>query len=217
MDYIWTKYDTANTYEIDTDRLEENPYQEIYSNSKGKVSVNPWHRFSDIFQPLFSIADTQTAANINCVTNLIFHYLAQLDRLCGVSTPVLEAERLRHEIKIGVYGKQAQHLFGRLSSEEQQCLTLWLRKQDLSKNRHLYFREALTSLFPTSEIYFYEQEKIFLINMPQKGNESDKEKLELLEILFLEATAQKPRIFWQYHFGVIGHPATMRIDEIAIY
>ena len=79
------------------------------------------------------------------------------------------------------------------------------------------FRRALLVLFPNAVLYQIKADrKKLLLYLKMDKNKTDERMLQLIEDMFLPVSYHL-RVFWKYHFGIIGVDDTMKIDEIAIY
>ncbi len=209
MKYIWSEYSAARAYRAEVDARKISPYQEILECDEKICVFNPWLRFSEIFSPLAEIQDPE-------IENLLAHFLAQLDRKCGASVGTIRAEIFGEEIENGACGEKARRLYLNLPESEKKIVAEFLRRYEDSGRRRIFFREAVQEFFPAAAIYFNQRDRKFLLYLPQKETASDGEKISLLKILFLDATAEL-RVFWEKHFGIIGREKTMRLGQICLY
>lgn len=229
MSYIWKEYSSDITYRAayGEDILSpfiEDSYDIDYYNKAHKIRyVNPVIRFIKIFAPIqayyrgLSLEEQKKFERVkNSLDNVLFHMLAQLDRKRGIHWYDVQEWMLEQDITSGFYGEKVKKLYEKQPVNYQSIIVKYLRRYNKFAGRKMFFREAVTDCFDNVKIYFYEHEMKFLIYLPQIENTSDKELLELLEWFFLDATANV-RVFWQYHFGIIGRSTTMRIGNIAIY
>lgn len=207
MEYLWTDYRRDATYISDV--APNFPFEE-----RDGVKINFLVRFGKIFLPLFKSLAPEDRREVE---NIFYHFLAQLDRTCGKHKFSFVEELLGEEIAKNFYGDRAGDIFRKLTSNEQRKIARLLRLQEACEGRRLFFREAIATFFPGAKIYFYEDEKKFLLWIPQQENSERKNIPELLTILFLEISCKPPEIFWGNHFGIIDAPETMRPDQITIY
>ena len=217
MDYIWRHYGPKTQYRIDSSMKASFPLSEIVNVVEDEVFVNPAPRFSAIFRPLLNQKYLQkdNERELQETVNILFHFLAQIDRLCGLSATVLQEEQLDEELSQGFYGNTAQRLYSELNDEIKQKILSLLRYQEMDAGRRLYFREAVKAIFPQAQIYFYHKGRIFLINLPQRENDADRDCMKLISLLFLDVSA-KWQIYWEYPFGIIGRKQTMRLNQMAM-
>ena len=116
----------------------------------------------------------------------------------------------------GHFGETVKKAYINLTFERQWIVLNYLRKQEDSKGRKLYFREAVKAVFPRAGIHFYSPDAVFLIHLSQEKNSDDEECIKLLTALFLDVTA-KYQVYWEYSFGIIGRKETMQLSHISLY
>ena len=225
--YIWKNYSPDTRYEVAETPF--SPYIEDFGEAAPVRQVNPLIRFSSIFNPLIqrgsSYSNSQSEkAEISEtaeekrreIENILFHYLAQLDRKCGIHADSLLEYVIGEALERGDYGRRAAELYCGLNPKYQAVLQHYLLCQFLENGRKLYYREAVCACFNRARLYYYEEDKQFLLYLPQAENEADRDLIELIGWLFLEMSS-KVRVFWQYPFGIIGRSKTMIISNMQLY
>lgn len=221
MGYIWQSYRKEKKFHI-SDTL-FSPYLEIAepdrSAPKGITGdfedVNPMIRFEKIFKPLLRSGISEK--DKEKLENILFHYLARLDRKTGIHSVSLEEIQLAEKINQGTYGEDNKKRLNLLESAERKWVLHYLRLQIANGERKLYFEEALHRLFPRAALYYYPTDQVFIVYLRQLQNNKDQAALKLLESLFMDLTNKPIRIFWGWHFGIIGNEATMRMNGIQLY
>ena len=79
------------------------------------------------------------------------------------------------------------------------------------------FRKALRILYPNALLYqIKEERKKLILYLAEEENEQRKRTIRLAKDLFLPIGFEL-RVFWKYHFGIIGVEDTMQLDKIALY
>lgn len=218
MSYIWKNYKSNDRFEADEAPF--SPYIEEGPRSlDGRRLINPIIRFDDIFSPIMSavVQGVGSKEQWREVENILFHYLAQLDRKCGIHYFSVIEYFIERDLLQGKYGEWAKNAYENLSEKDKISVKHYLRKHIEANGKELFFRDAVQEIFPGSATYFFEEDdKRFIVYIPQLENKENVEALELLKYLFMEVTADV-RVFWGYHFGIIGKNNTMRIGNIAIY
>ena len=218
--YIWEDYQPDKKYSVALTADEIfSPFIENFQLGYEKERyVNPLIRFGDIFRPLFAEQAFQSIAKSDRkeLENILFHYLAQLDRKCGISYPAICYYLLDRKIMAGGYGAKIKELYAALQEKEQLTIQFYLYKYNQHKRRKYYYKEAVEALFPGSRLYFYQDEGKFLVYLPYAQSAYKQKLMQLVELLFMDLTVEV-RLFWQYHFGIIGNQKTMILDEIEIY
>lgn len=231
MNYIWNNYAEHNKYVVNDEML--SPYAEYIPNynygENGIQYINPLLRFDDIFDPLLSLLDNDIEHGagisneiIESIENIIFHYLAQLDRKTGIHKFSIIEHIIEEELENGLYGKFVAECYKKLLPTEKIIVKKFLKLYNQSNGQKIYFNEIIQNIFPGSSCYFHEEDNNMVLFLPQTENFKNvynlknSEKLTCIEYLFLDVTTNL-RVFWQHHFGIIGRNETMKIGNIAIY
>ena len=219
MKYLWTNYDSNSFYY--SEDVPNCPWEElvkiIQSIEVKKFEINPLIRFSEIFLPLFEEFRSLSSDERHEIENILYHFLAQIDRHCGKHKFSFVNQIIAEELSKNFYGETAGEIFRQLEVHEQRKIADLLRRQEKCNGRKLFYTEAIKTFFPNAKIYFYEDEQKFLIYIPQKETKKAKLYLKLINILFLEVSCLPPEIFWNQHFGIVGEPETMLINQMIIY
>lgn len=223
MTYLWENYDEHKKFYVPPYDNESKdalpPYQEIGKRSSRGISVNPVLRFWHIFQYLYRNLDKKKKDDLSrahAVENVLFHYLAMLDRKSGVHLSSLRERQLHNELLEGCFGQKAGNLYDGLSDMDKRGLLIFLGRHQKQQGRDCIFFEALATFFKNSKVYYHVPEKKYLICVPFSGSEYNKNVMDLLMILFWPLGVDND-IFWDSHFGIIGKDDTMQIDNLVIY
>ena len=217
MRYLWTDYDENIFYRTDSAEIliEEMGTREPKERG-GKISdsvgINPLVRFGAILDPLLK-AKKDTAET----ENILYHFLAHIDELCGKNKDSFVEELIAEEIAADGYGRRAGEIFRSLPRRARRVVAFALRKQEAAKGRESAYIVAVRSLFPKIKIYFYHDEEKFLLVLPYNETAENRAVLELCEILFLAMEGNRPEYFWQESFGAVELSDTMRIGNIVVY
>ena len=217
MDYLWRGYTIRNKYELDSSLQHSAPPIEVSLRKDNTALINPIPRFFSIFHPLLNRQDLWNIEEktVQELSNCLLHFLAQLDRICGISAALIEEDDLKRELLNGNLGESVKRGFSDISSERQKIVIEFLQRQDTENGRKLYFGDAVKAAFPKSIVYFYNLDEVFLVCLPTKENKEDKECMQLFENLFLDVTA-KVQIYWEYPFGIIEQRQTMRMNHMKL-
>ena len=223
MTYLWENYDEHKKFYVPPYDNESKdalpPYQEIGKRSSRGISVNPVLRFWHIFQYLYRNLDkenNEALSQAHNVENVLFHYLAMLDRKSGVHLSSLSERQLHNELLDGCFGQTAERLYSGLSDMDKRGLLIFLGRHQKMQGRDCIFFEALATFFKNSKVYYHTPEKKYLICVPFCSSEYNKNVMDLLMILFWPLGVDND-IFWDSHFGIIGRDDTMKIDSFVIY
>ena len=218
MDYLWRNYSPQNRYELDFSMKHSSPPIEVSFRGRDCVLINPLPRFANVFLSLLKRKDLweNQKDKMQALANCLLHFLAQLDRISGISSSVVIGDEIEQSLIDGHFGYAIKKAYIDLTFERQRIVLDHLRRQEQSKCRKLYFREVVKAVFPSAGIYFYNPDAVFLIYLPQEKNTGDEECMELLVALFLDVTA-KYQVYWEYPFGIIGRNETMRLNHTRLY
>ena len=218
MDYLWRGYRPQTSYVLDAAMKDSSPPLEISRRYGATVVMNPLPRFVDIFRELLIRQDLWESQqeDLSALSHCLLHFLAQLDRLTGLSKELLEEDLLHEELERGCFGARIKNIYCGLSPEQRRLVVGFLRKQEMAQGRRLYFREALKAMFPQAHLYYYHTDDVFLIYLPQQENDDDRDCMDLLTMLFLDVSAQW-QVYWEHPFGIIGRRQTMRLNRMRLY
>ena len=155
MTYLWENYDEHKNFYVppydNGERCPEKnalqPYLEIGKISSLGISVNPVLRFWHIFQYLYRNLDKENddaLSRTHSVENVLFHYLAMLDRKSGVHLSSLSERQLHNELLDGCFGQTAERLYSGLSDMDKRGLLIFLGRHQKMQGRDCIFFEAFT-------------------------------------------------------------------------
>lgn len=211
MAYIWENYTYENTY-ISGKKI--CPYIEVMNNEKTFVEVNPLLRFSELFELLHDDEIIQYVENIESLENVVFHYLAQLDRGKGLNNKQRLIEKIRKEIMDGYFGKSIKDIWTELKKEDQE-MTVYLLSQKMILEKETIFIEAMNKLFPLSSVCYEKDSKVYYVYIWVEDSVYNKKKFDLIKAVFWNKCLEI-KVVWKKHYGIIGIPETMNVDEIQI-
>lgn len=189
------------------------------------IELNLLYRFADIFQEILSPGLEEELAETDndysefrtCLIDAALHALLYTDLRTGLTKRDIYIKKLTEELLDGRFWKAAASQFARLPRSSQNRLAAFLLTQMQTGSSLLIFRRALLVLFPQARLYQMKgQQEQLLLYLEQKPATADEQSLQFVQDMFLPIRYQL-RVFWEYHFGVIGIDNTMRIDEIALY
>lgn len=189
------------------------------------IELNLLYRFADIFQEVLSpeLAEELAEAGNDYsefrtyLIDAALHALLYTDLRTGLTKRDVYIKKLIEELLDGRFWKAAASQFALTSRSRQNRLATLLLTQMQTGSSLLIFRRALLVLFPQARLYQMKgQQEQLILYLEQKPAEANQQCLQFVQDLFLPIRYQL-RVFWEYHFGVIGVDDTMRIDEIALY
>lgn len=206
MPYIWEEYSSDKRFRI-ADRV--CPYVEVFGNNQIDVEINPMLRFSEIID-----RDTIGFDDSGDVQNIVFHYLAQLDRVKGLSYFQTVIENIRNEIIDGYWGETVGKVWKELSSHDQEIIVSVLA-QRLLNDRKSFFMDVLGKLFPESSVCYEEKTDLYYLYIRAEENLYNAQLLTIVKVLFWNMNHNILTI-WKEHYGIIGTDDTMHIERIQV-
>lgn len=189
------------------------------------IELNLLYRFADIFQEILSPelaeesaeADNDYSEFRTYLIDAALHALLYTDLRTGLTKRDVYIKKLIEELLDGRFWKAAASQFALIPRSRQNRLATLLLTQMQTGSSLLIFRRALLVLFPQARLYQMKgQQEQLILYLEQKPAKDNQQCLQFVQDLFLPIRYQL-RVFWEYHFGVIGVDDTMRIDEIALY
>ena len=147
----------------------------------------------------------------------MMHLLGQIDLTEGTYRGDYELKFLERDLLNGKFGNMVKQNYKYFDKEERVEI-LW-HILNMYKRGELFtaYKGILKKLYKRSIIYLVqEEESEVLIYLGAENNIKNRSKIEFLNELFLPIGYSK-RIFWKYHFGIVGADDTMKIDEIEIF
>ena len=211
MAYIWENYSSDKFYLSGKNIC---PYIEVMSNKTSYVEVNPLIRFHELFVKLYDDEILDYVDNMDEVENVVFHFLAQLDKNKGLNFRQNIIEKIRNDICNGIYGSFIQGNWNTLLYEDQEII-LYELSQRLLVDKEVFFMDAMNKLFPLSSLCYEKNTKIYYLYVGVENTGYNTKKYELTKYLFWNKNLTL-KIVWKAHYGIVGIFDTMKIDEIQI-
>lgn len=181
------------------------------------IEVNALFRFSKLFQELLREEVTDFPEFQEHLFDCAMHVLLYCDLRYGISRRELFIRKFMNEIKEGCYGKEAATQFHFIEPLQQNRLATLVFTQMQTGSSLVVFRKAVLVLHGRAMLYQVKaQKQKLLLYVEEKITEERNHSLAFVIGMFLPLSYQV-RVFWGYHFGVIGVDETMRLDEIEIY
>ena len=181
------------------------------------IELNLLVRFAEIFQYILAEDNRQYPEFEKYLIDAALHMILHADIYHGVSKRDIYIRKLTQEIENGTYWKRAAEEFKLIPFEKRSRIATLVLNQIQTGASVMTFRRALIVLFPNAVLYQIKADrKKLLLYLKMDKNKTDERMLQLIEDMFLPVSYHL-RVFWKYHFGIIGVDDTMKIDEIAIY
>lgn len=210
MSWIWEGYDPASRLVCGSS---VSPYIEMLVLGE----VNPLLRFAEIFDAYSEIRRSHTdQIFVNELDNMVFHYLAQLDRLFGLTRKQVLMDLMQEAINNGAFGDTAKQLWNVIDDTAKEAVISTLTEKYLGGSRDDYYVRAVKRAFDGMELVYEKSTKRYYLYLGAKKSEQRKKTIELIGHLFWKFDEQLPLVVWQYHYGIIGYDETMRISKITV-
>ncbi len=223
MAYIWENYNYERRFEVDIENTSS--YVEIWDDGGESIKVNVLKRFENIFFPEGIIKDSEDFKELEdkyrnidkykWISNIILHYLAQLDLLKGI-TRKEEMIQMKNKEVHKYLNDELNSFFLRLNQENQYKILNLLVEKEKRKNRVSLFDTALKELFGTVQIYDDSYDEIIYIYVDAEENEYNQKMYELIKTLFKDMFVQDYVMWKNQHPGIIEIEKTMKIGLISV-
>lgn len=182
-----------------------------------KIELNLLFRLASIFQDLLGLENSENPQFDQYLVDAALHLILYTDLRHGLSRRDICIREIRKELENGVFWKEKADIFCQIPLEQRNLLAALVMTQMQTGSSLILFRRGMKILFPGVVIYQLREEcREIPIYLEEYQTESRWQMVCLMRDLFLPVS-YRLRVFWQYHFGVIGVEDTMKIDEIAIY
>lgn len=186
----------------------------VYTN---EIELNLLYRFADIFQDILAEDGRELKEFKKYMIDVVLHILLYTDLRHGLSIREIYIRKLTEELSDGTFWREGAKVFRLISPQKQNRLATLVLSQMQTGSSLLIFRRAVLILFPDAILYQVKADrKKLLLYLQDKPEDYKKRMIQFAQDMFLPLS-YNIRIFWEYHFGIIGVEGTMNIDELAIY
>lgn len=189
---------------------------------KSTVELNLLYRFADIFQEILfpeslNLTEDEYREFREHFVDAALHTLLFTDLRNGLTKRELYIRKILEELLDGTFWKEGARNFCVIEHHKQSRLATLLLTQMETGSSLIVFRRAVLVLYPDAMLYQIKRErKKLLLYLKDKKTDVGEKKLQFVKDMFLPIGFEL-KIFWQYHFGIIGIDDTMRLDEMAVY
>jgi len=182
-----------------------------------EIELNLLYRFADVFQEVLAEDGTELQEFKKYLIDTVLHILLYTDLRHGLSIREIYIRRLTEELLNGSFWEAGAKEFQLIPPQKQKRLATLVLSQMQTGSSLLIFRRSVLILFPDAIVYqVKEDRKKLLLYLMDKPEDHKKRMIQFVQDMFLPLS-YNIRIFWEYHFGIIGVEGTMNIDELAIY
>lgn len=182
-----------------------------------EIELNLLYRFADIFQEILAEDGVELQELKKYMIDAVLHILLYTDLRHGLSIREIYIRKLTEELLNGSFWEAGAKEFQLIPPQKQKRLATLVLSQMQTGSSLLIYRRAVLILFPDAILYQVKDDrKKLLLYLMDKPEEHKKRMIQFVQDMFLPLS-YNIRIFWKYHFGIIGVEGTMDIDELAIY
>ena len=186
------------------------------------IGLNLLYRFADIFQEILApetlgLGEGEYAQFCRYLTDAALHTILYTDLRHGLTRRELYIHKILEELRDGTFWKGTMADFGMIGRAEQgRFAALVLRQMETGSSLQI-FRKGILVLYPDAMLYQIKKEpKKLLLYIRYPKTEEREHQLRFVQDMFLPIGFEL-RVFWQYHFGIIGAEGTMKLDKMALY
>lgn len=186
------------------------------------IELNLLYRFSDIFQELLApeslgLEEQEYGQFCRYFTDAVLHDILYTDLRHGLTRREIYIHKILEELRDGTFWKEAAGDFNMIEHTKQARFAALVLTQMETGSSLQIFRKGVLILYPDAMLYQIKKEpKKLLIYIRNPKTEKGECQLQFVHDMFLPVGFEL-RVFWQYHFGIIGAEGTMRLNEMALY
>jgi len=186
----------------------------IYNN---EIELNLLFRFAPVFEYILAEDVEDYPEFKRYLIDAALHMILYTDLRHGVTKRDIYIRKIREELENGTFWKDAAEKFKLIPYEKRNRLATLILNQIQTGASVMAFRRGILVLFPDAMLYQIKADrKKLLLYLKESKTETNEQILQLVQDMFLPISYDL-RIFWKYHFGIIGVDGVMKIDEIALY
>lgn len=190
--------------------------------SEHVIELNLLYRFADIFQELLApesmgLAEGEYAQFCKYFTDAVLHAILYTDLRHGVTRREIYIHKILEELRDGTFWRGMAADFGMIDGPRQgRFAALALSQMETGSSLRI-FRKGVLILHPDAMLYQIKKEpKKLLLYIRAPKTQEREHRLCFVQDMFLPVGFEV-RVFWKYHFGIIGAAETMKLDEMALY
>lgn len=183
----------------------------------GKIELNLLYRFADIFQEILAVDEEKNAEFQKYFIDAALHLILHTDLYHGLTKRDVYIHRLLEELEDGIFWRKAAEEFRVIPAVKRNRIATLVFNQIQTGSSLMTFQRALLVLFPDAVLYQIRAErKKLLLYLSEGKSENSERMLVFIQDMFLPISYDL-KVFWKYHFGIVGVDDAMYIDEIALY
>jgi len=176
------------------------------------VAVNPYIRFSDIFYEWIPPEKNIYPEFNDALADIIVHYLARLDLKSGMTRREYQIKFIEDDIENGLFGDG--EVFAALNQAEKKRIAVEILNLYKTNDYMNCLRRVSDELLPYMQILDKSGGEI-IFWCREAENEKTRGKLMLIAKLFMPLNIKRV-IHWEYTYGVIDKPETMKLEQFVM-
>ncbi|WP_086347947.1 hypothetical protein [Candidatus Enterococcus clewellii] len=229
MNYLWELVVKANQNQLTEAEINYcypkrfSPYLEVnFEHLNGhdidqEVEINPYYRFSKIFNQMFLPDDHDNQEVKRILFDLFFHYIARLDANQGMNKKEYQISFVQEDIRKGLFGHLVQKNYAHFSFLEQKHIAQNLLRLYQTNQGILIFKETIQYVYPKAIQFVHLNEKNELtIFLQIRKTALEEKKIAVLKELFLPFKFSLA-IYYEHMIGILAVDAFMKIDELVLF
>lgn len=182
-----------------------------------EIELNLLFRFAHIFQEILAENGKDFPQFDRYLIDAALHDILYTDLRHGLTKRDIYIRRVMEELEDGTFWKDAAEEFLLIPHEKRNRLAALVLNQMQTGSSVMSFRRGVLVLFPDAILYQIRADrKKLLLYLKENRTEVNERMICFVKDMFLPVSYEL-RVFWKYHFGIIGVDGAMKIDEIAIY
>ncbi|MCM1259115.1 MAG: hypothetical protein NC307_14870 [Roseburia sp.] len=186
------------------------------------IELNLLYRFADIFQDILMQENSGLTQEEYSQFGVKFidaalHVILYADLRHGLTKREIYIKKIAKEFREGIFFSGMAKDFNWIERPQQERLAaLALTQMETGSSLRL-FRRAVLILYPNARLYQIKKEdKKLLLYLSCRESETETGKMAFVSDMFLPV-GYDIKVFFEYHFGIIGVEGTMKVDETALY
>lgn len=182
-----------------------------------EIELNLLFRMADIFQEIIHNEYKDMPQWKSYLVDAALHVLLHSDLRHGVTKREIYIRKLLEEMENGIFWGTLAEEFQFIPMDRRSRIATLIFNQMQTGSSLRNFRRGLLIMFPDAVLYqIKEDRRKLLLYLKDSPTEEVERRLQFVQDMFLPIGFDL-RVFWKYHFGIVGIDDTMQIDEIAIY
>ena len=186
------------------------------------IEINPLRRFNFIFEyilhpDILNLIFAEQRQFIYYFFDAVVHFLIEIDLAHGMTKQEFYIRQIRREMLGGVFGKVVADGMNTLDREKQLAAADEFFVVMQTGSNIQSFCRAMRQTFPGCFIYQKKnQPRTLYVYIEDEENETLQKRWLFVRDMFLPLDIDI-KVFWKYHFGIMGVDSTMQANMIALF